>query len=83
MSVITYLRTGRTKRGTGEIIETHPKNGMFKIMPSHLGWKPIWITVKELQHGGSAVAPQPPHIAAVARMVDGLRELLEKKENAA
>lgn len=81
MNAITYLRAGRTKRGSGEIIETHPKTGMFKVMPAHAGWKAIWITVKELQHGGNAVAPQPHHIAAVARMVDGLRELLERKES--
>jgi hypothetical protein len=83
MKTITYLRAGRTKRGSGEIIETHPKTGMFKVLPGHAGWKPIWITVKELQSGGSAVAAQPPHLAAVARMVDGLRELLERKEDAA
>lgn len=81
---ITYLRTGRTKRGSGEIIETHQKTGMFKVKPARKEWKTIWITVTELQMGGdSPPKPSPHHIGAVNKMIEGLKELLDRKENAA
>lgn len=82
---ITYLRAGRTLRASGSIIETDSRTGMFKVKPARDEWKSVWITVKEIQNGGdrAPVAHAPNHIAAVGKMVDGLKELLAKKESAA
>lgn len=79
-NTITYLRTGRTVRAKGEIIETNRATGLFKVKPSRPKWKTIWISIAELQQGGSPAPANPHHIPAVGKMVEGLRQLLARKE---
>ena len=78
---VTYRRAGRTLRASGSIIETDTRTGMFKVKPARDEWKSVWITVKEIQNGGdrAPVTHAHNHIAAVGKMVDGLRILLSRK----
>jgi hypothetical protein len=48
--MITYLRTGRTIRGTGTAIWKSP-DGVVKIKPSRDGWGCILVTPEEIEAG--------------------------------
>lgn len=76
---ITYLRTGRTKRATGIIIDADAKTAMFKVKPNREGWKTIWICPTEMQQVRPVPAETPIQLPAVGQMVDGLRILLSRK----
>ena len=79
---VTYLRAGRSVRAKGRILRTSPETGLFRVKPDREKWKPVWLTINELQQGGNTPAPtHPHHIPAVGKMVDGLRQLLERKES--
>jgi hypothetical protein len=48
--MITYLRTGRSIRGTGSAIWKSP-DGVIKIKPSRDGWGCILVTPEEIEAG--------------------------------
>jgi hypothetical protein len=48
--MITYLRTGRTIRGTGTAIWKSP-DGVVKVKPSRDGWGCILVTPEEIKAG--------------------------------
>jgi hypothetical protein len=48
--MITYLRTGRTIRGTGTAIWKSP-DGVVKVKPSRDGWGCILVTPEEIAAG--------------------------------
>jgi hypothetical protein len=57
-TIIVYLRAGRKKRGTGEILAMGAK-GMLKVRPRHEGWGPIWLTPEEIAAGKDKPPPIP------------------------
>lgn len=46
---VTYLRNGRHKRGSGDVIEQD--GNMTKAIPHHPGWGAIWLSRQEIEAG--------------------------------
>jgi hypothetical protein len=81
-ALITYRRTGRTMKATGTIIEADPKRGLFKVKPAHPRWRSIWVGVPEIQQAAGTYAAKdtsPAPIPALAAMVAGLQQLLDRQ----
>lgn len=76
---IWFRRNGRLKRARGSVLELDSRTGLYKVKPARKDWKTIWITVQELQQGGTSAPATVHHIDAVAEMVDSLRILLSRK----
>jgi hypothetical protein len=48
--MITYLRTGRSVRASGNIIAKYPE-GIVKVKPTHENWDCILVTPAEIEAG--------------------------------
>lgn len=60
---VTYLRSGRVKRASGDIIEKDAAKGMTKATPHRSGWGAIWLTTAEIEAGKEKPAPRPRRTA--------------------
>jgi len=55
---ITYLRTGRHVRGTGNVITKYPE-GIVKVKPTRENWDCILVTPDEIEAGKEKPPIQP------------------------
>jgi hypothetical protein len=56
--MITYLRTGRHVRGTGNVITEYPE-GIVKVKPTRENWDCILVTPAEIEAGKEKPPIQP------------------------
>lgn len=54
---IWFLRSGRTRRARGTVIETEPTTGCVKLKAVWPYTQPVWVTPKEIAAGVKTAQP--------------------------